>query len=101
MNLDMIESQTGIVIEKIYQKAEDALSVQAFDEDNVLFSKLRPYLNKVVLPDDKGLATTELVPLRPNPKNWIKYSLFTYYAVTNLYHLPMRFPEELKCLECL
>jgi len=36
-----------------------------FDEDNVLYSKLRPYLNKVVCPDRPGIATTELVPLRP------------------------------------
>jgi len=41
-------------------------SVQAFDRDNVLFSKLRPYLNKVVIPDECGYATTELVPLKPN-----------------------------------
>ena len=65
LNLDMIESNTGHVIEKVYEDVENALSVQAFDEGNVLFSKLRPYLNKVIIPDDSGLATTELVPLRP------------------------------------
>lgn len=65
LNLDMIESNTGKVIEKVFEDSENALSVQAFDEGNVLFSKLRPYLNKVVIPDEPGLATTELVPLRP------------------------------------
>lgn len=65
LNLDMIESNTGKVIEKVYEDSENALSVQPFDEGNVLFSKLRPYLNKVVIPDELGLATTELVPLRP------------------------------------
>ena len=65
LNLDMIESNTGKVIEKVYEDNENALSVQPFDEGNVLFSKLRPYLNKVVIPDEPGLATTELVPLRP------------------------------------
>ena len=65
LNLDMIESNTGKVIEKVYEDSENALSVQPFDEGNVLFSKLRPYLNKVVIPDEPGLATTELVPLRP------------------------------------
>ena len=64
LNLDMIESNTGKVIEKVYEDNENALSVQPFDEGNVLFSKLRPYLNKVVIPDEPGLATTELVPLR-------------------------------------
>ena len=66
LNLDMIESNTGNVISKVYEEAEESLSVQPFDEDNVLFSKLRPYLNKVVIPDEPSLATTELVPLRPN-----------------------------------
>lgn len=75
LNLDMIESNTGKVIKKVYDNVENTLSVQAFDESNVLFSKLRPYLNKVVVPDEKGLATTELVPLRPNPTKLLKVFL--------------------------
>lgn len=66
LNLDMIESHSGKIIEKIYDDSSHFLSVQPFDDGNVLFSKLRPYLNKVVIPDEKGYATTELVPLRPN-----------------------------------
>ena len=65
LNLDMIESNTGKVIDKIYEEDSNLLSVAPFDEGNVLYSKLRPYLNKVVIPDGKGYATTELVPLRP------------------------------------
>ncbi len=65
LNLDMIESNTGKVINKIYEEDSNLLSVAPFDEGNVLYSKLRPYLNKVVIPDGKGYATTELVPLRP------------------------------------
>ena len=65
LNLDMIESNTGKVIEKVCEKDSELLSVAPFDEGNVLYSKLRPYLNKVVIPDGKGYATTELVPLRP------------------------------------
>ena len=63
LNLDMIED------------VENALSVQSFDEGNVLFSKLRPYLNKVVIPDEPGMATTELVPLRPEPSKLHKVFL--------------------------
>lgn len=65
LNLDMIESNTGKVIDKIFEEDSNLLSVAPFDEGNVLYSKLRPYLNKVVIPDGKGYATTELVPLRP------------------------------------
>ena len=39
-------------------------STYAFDRGTVLYSKLRPYLNKVVVADDDGVATTELVPIR-------------------------------------
>lgn len=66
LNLDMIESNTGKVIEKVYEEDSNMLSVAPFDKGNVLYSKLRPYLNKVVIPDEAGYATTELVPLRPN-----------------------------------
>lgn len=75
LNLDMIESNTGRIIEKVYEDVENALSVQSFDEGNVLFSKLRPYLNKVVIPDESGMATTELVPLRPEPSKLHKVFL--------------------------
>lgn len=66
LNLDMVESQTGKVLGKVYTDSSELNSVNAIDKGNVLLSKLRPYLNKVVLPDDDGYATTELVPLRPN-----------------------------------
>ena len=65
LNLDMIEQQTGRVIQRIYVD-RNALggSTVAFDENCVLYSKLRPNLNKVVLPDRKGVATSEILPLR-------------------------------------
>lgn len=66
LNLDMIESNTGKIVGKVFVDDSNLLSVAPFDEGNVLYSKLRPYLNKVVIPDEKGYATTELVPLRPN-----------------------------------
>ena len=37
-----------------------------FDNRHVLYGKLRPYLNKVALPDFVGKCSTELVPLLPN-----------------------------------
>lgn len=55
LNLDMIESNTGRVISKQYKEVQEiSNSTVAFDEDNVLFSKLRPNLNKVILPDEFG-----------------------------------------------
>lgn len=66
LNLDMVSSNTGEIIEKSYfDYGEIGNSTITFNGDNVLYSKLRPYLNKVVIPDGIGYATSELVPLKP------------------------------------
>jgi type I restriction enzyme S subunit len=47
-------------------KASDVLSSKyAFQPGDVLYSKLRPYLDKAVLVNDAGICTTELLVLRP------------------------------------
>ncbi|MBE4054622.1 restriction endonuclease subunit S [Vibrio rotiferianus] len=67
LNLDMVESGSGKVLNKIKAPLSEAgSSTHWFDSRHVLYSKLRPYLNKVVLPDEQGLATTELVPMLPD-----------------------------------
>lgn len=67
LNLDMVEQQTGSIISYNYVgKDERNGSIIQFDTDNVLYSKLRPNLNKVVIPDRKGFATSEMLPLKPN-----------------------------------
>jgi len=35
-----------------------------FDETNILYGKLRPYLNKVFLPTSRGKSSMELIPLK-------------------------------------
>jgi type I restriction enzyme S subunit len=62
--LDQIESNTGEVLSQvIVEKTKLGSSTYYFEPDVVLYSKLRPYLNKVVIPEIAGYATTELVPL--------------------------------------
>lgn len=47
-------------------KADDVQSSKyAFRAGDVLYGKLRPYLDKAVLTDDAGICTTELLVLRP------------------------------------
>lgn len=68
LTLDQIEPGSGKIGRRSYGRASEAgASTFVFDTQNVLYSKLRPYLNKVVCPDSSGIATTELVPLRPIP----------------------------------
>ena len=67
LNLDMIESGTGNIIEYMYEDLEKIKSSTCtFNEEYVLYSKLRPYLNKVVVPIRKGYATSEIIPLKPD-----------------------------------
>ena len=66
LGLEQIESHTGTVLTKNRGPVSEAgNSTFAFDQTHVLYSKLRPYLNKVVVPDEPGIATTELIPLQP------------------------------------
>ena len=79
LSLDQIESHTGRILGKQRIRAGDAgTSTFPFDTEHVLYSKLRPYLNKVVRPDEPGLATTELVPLRPK-RDLIDAGFLTFY----------------------
>ena len=79
LNLDMVESNTGKVIDYVYcDESAIGNSTVRFDTRNVLYSKLRPYLNKVVIPKKAGYATSEMLPLRPNPEI-VTREYLTYY----------------------
>ncbi|WP_079433384.1 restriction endonuclease subunit S [Zoogloea sp. LCSB751] len=69
LNLDQIESGTGKILDRVQVPVSSlGPSTYPFSAGTVLYSKLRPYLNKVVVADMDGYATTELVPLRCNPE---------------------------------
>ncbi len=67
LSLEHIESNTGCILRSpaVVDNGEGKSTTFAFDERHVLYGKLRPYLNKVALPDFKGRCTTELIPLLP------------------------------------
>ncbi|MBQ8174519.1 MAG: restriction endonuclease subunit S [Clostridia bacterium] len=68
LNLDAVEAQTGAVLFKQRVSCEEInASTVYFTTANVLYSKLRPYLNKVIMPDEDGVATSELIPMYPMP----------------------------------
>ena len=79
VTLDHIESNSGRLLKKNYLKISEAgSSTHWFDSRYVLYSKLRPYLNKVLLPDEQGLGTTELVPMLPDPNRLCRKYLAYY-----------------------
>ncbi len=64
LDLEDIEKDTGKVIRKVTKSERNAASAKhQFHRGEVLYSKLRPYLNKVVLSDDEGYCTSEILPL--------------------------------------
>ena len=85
LNLDMVESNTGKIINyKYVMKNEINSSTCTFDTTNVLYSKLRPYLNKVVIPNSIGYATSEMVPLQPLNGKINRYYL-TYMLMSKVF----------------
>lgn len=61
-----IESKTGNIINKI--TARDAGQISGkylFDESYLLYSKIRPYLNKVSLPNFSGICSADIYPIKP------------------------------------
>lgn len=68
LGLEHIESGTGTILTRnVVEPEELGSSTHAFTDEHVLYSKLRPNLNKVALPDTGGWCTTELLPLIPDP----------------------------------
>ncbi len=64
LDLEDIEKDTGKVIKKLIKAERNSVSTKhKFEKGQVLYSKLRPYLNKVVLADSDGYCTSEILPL--------------------------------------
>jgi type I restriction enzyme S subunit len=64
VGLEHIESDTGRFLGVL-----DAFSVKSntfhFSPKHILYGRLRPYLNKVLLPDFEGHCSTEIFPIKP------------------------------------
>ena len=64
LDLEDIEKNTGKVLKRITVAERKSNSTKhAFYNGQLLYSKLRPYLNKVLIADDDGYCTSEILPL--------------------------------------
>ena len=64
LDLEDIEKDSGIVLRRVLKAERSATSAKhLFHKGQVLYSKLRPYLNKVVLANEDGYCTSEILPL--------------------------------------
>ena len=68
VGLENVESGTGRLLLESSSSQEAISTSFVFTPRHVLYGKLRPYLNKVALPDFAGRCTTELIPLLPTDK---------------------------------
>ena len=67
ISLENIESVSGKLVGFSASKGETIKSSKVrFEKDAVLYGKLRPYLNKVWIAPFDGVATTEILPFKPN-----------------------------------
>ena len=79
LNLDAVEAQTGKILKELsLPLSEVGSSTNHFDSSHVLYSKLRPYLNKVVIPNKSGMATSELITLKPDLQRLTREFLVSY-----------------------
>ncbi|MDD7443013.1 MAG: restriction endonuclease subunit S [Sutterellaceae bacterium] len=91
LDLEDIEKNTGRLIRK-KRGASSKSNKNLFHKGDVLWGKLRPYLNKVLIADEDGFCTTEIVPIcthndRYICKQYLKDCLMSPYFVdraTNL-----------------
>ncbi|MBV8657847.1 MAG: restriction endonuclease subunit S [Burkholderiales bacterium] len=88
LELEDIEKDTSRVINRLsFAQRQSKSTKNRFKKGDVLYGKLRPYLNKVVRADDDGVCTTEIIPIRGNAAvsasylfYWLKHPVFLTYV---------------------
>lgn len=84
LDLEDIEKDTGTVIKKVTKAQRSSVSTKhKFHSGQVLYSKLRPYLNKVILSDTDGYFTSEILPLEF--KNCVLLEYARYYLMSGTF----------------
>ena len=87
-----IESGTGVFINVKLAKEENLISGKyLFDETMILYSKIRPNLNKVALPSFVGICSADMYPIIPDrdriDRTFLKFVLsqpdFLEYAISH------------------
>ncbi|MFI3219408.1 MAG: restriction endonuclease subunit S [Methylococcales bacterium] len=65
LELEDIEKETSKLLQKVrYADRRFMSSKNRFSKNDVIYGKLRPYLDKVIVADEDGVCTTEMIPVR-------------------------------------
>ena len=62
LDLEDVEKNSGKLLQKKYG-TKTTSNKSCFKKGDVLYGKLRPYLNKVLIADEDGCCSTEIVPI--------------------------------------
>jgi type I restriction enzyme S subunit len=97
LDLEDIEKDSGRLIRRKRKREVKCLSSKhCFYKGQVLYSKLRPYLNKVIIADEDGFCTSEILPLDFGGEVYNRYSqtylmspFFVCYATQCSYGVKM------------
>lgn len=96
LDLEDIEKDSGKIIKKKQMREVKAKSDKhTFYQGNVLYSKLRPYLNKVIVADEDGFCTSEILAFDFSPimgeyaQVYLMSPFFVDYAMNGVYGVKM------------
>ncbi|HIF9203573.1 TPA: restriction endonuclease subunit S [Photobacterium damselae] len=65
LELEDVEKSTSKLLKKItFKERAFKSSKNRFLKNDVIYGKLRPYLDKVLVADEDGVCTTEMIPIR-------------------------------------
>lgn len=76
IGLEHIESKTSLIAETLIKPSDLSSEKFLFDDNSILYGKLRPYLEKVYLPNKSGICSTDILVLKPNDKVLREYLFY-------------------------
>ncbi|MDJ0022710.1 restriction endonuclease subunit S [Pantoea eucrina] len=88
LGLEDMEKDSSKILNKVIASNRPFKSTKnSFNKGDVLYGKLRPYLNKIIMANDDGVCTTEIIPINAEPACcnkylffWLKISTFLGYV---------------------
>ena len=88
LELEDIEKESSKLLSTIRASERPFKSTKnSFKKGDVLYGKLRPYLNKIIIAEEDGVCTTEIIPINAEPSccnkyifYWLKSSTFLGYV---------------------
>lgn len=88
LELEDIEKDSSRLLQKMtFLQRQSKSTKNRFQTGDVLYGKLRPYLNKVLIADEPGYCTTEILPFKAGAHldnrylfYWLKHPAFLKYV---------------------